>query len=61
MGLTCRPRPSSVTYILLVQGSKLTIASGKFATRKFHLLPIEKLGSKTLLPRNSVVKVISGK
>ena len=43
------------------QGSKLTAASGKFATSKSNFLPLEKLGSKKLLPGNSVVKVISGK
>ena len=42
------------------QGSKLKVASSKFATWKSHLLPIEKVGSKKLLPGNSVVKVISG-
>ena len=42
------------------QGMKSTVASGKFATIKSHLLPIEKVGSKKLLPGNSVVKVISG-
>ena len=49
--------------LLLVgcQGSKLTVASGKFATSKSRLLPIEKVGSKKLVPGNSVVKVISGK
>ena len=46
---------------LLKQGLKLTVASGKLATWKSHLLPIEKAGSKKLLPGNSVVKVISGK
>ena len=39
------------------QGSKLMVASGKFATWKSRLLPIEKVGSKKkLLPGNSVVK-----
>ena len=42
-------------------GLELTVASGKFATWKSCLLPIEKVGSKELLPGNSVVKVISGK
>ena len=32
------------------QGSKLTIASSKFATKKSHLLPVKKVGSKKLLP-----------
>ena len=46
---------------LSYQGSKLTVASGKFCHLKFHFLPTEKVGSKKLLPGNSVVKVISGK
>ena len=44
-----------------LQGLKLTVASDKFATLKSHLLPIEKVGRKKLLPGNSVVKVIPGK
>ena len=32
-----------------VQGSKLTVASSKFATWKFSLLPGQKVGSKKLL------------
>ena len=43
------------------QGSKLTVASGELATSKSCLLPTEKVGSKKLLPGNSVVEVISGK
>ena len=44
-----------------MQGSKLTVASGKFAIWKSHLQPIEKVASKKFMPGNSVVKVISGK
>ena len=44
----------------LDQGSKLTVASSKFATlKKSHLLPVKNVGSKKLLTGNSVVKVIS--
>ena len=43
------------------QGKKLTVASGKFPTLRSPLLLIEKVGGKTLLPGNSVVKLISGK
>ena len=45
----------------LSEGLKLTVARGKFAPRKSHLLPIEKVGGKKLLPGNSIVKAISGK
>ena len=41
------------------QGSKITVASSKFATRKSHLLPAKNVSSKKLLPRNSVMKVIT--
>ena len=44
-----------------MQGSKLTVASSKFATRKSHLLPAKNVGSKRLLPGNSVMKIISWK
>ena len=48
--------------VSLQQGSKLTVlASGKFVILKSCLLPIEKVGSKKLLPGHSVTKVISGK
>ena len=47
--------------ISLQQGSKLTVASGKFAILKSCLLPVEKAGSKKLLPGISVAKIISGK
>ena len=47
--------------VLQQQGLKLTVASGKFATWKSRLLPIEKVSSKKLLPENSAVKVNSGK
>ena len=42
---------------LLNQGSKLTVASSKFATWKFNLLPCHKGSSKRLLPGNSVSSV----
>ena len=44
-----------------IQSSNLTVASGKFATRKPGSLPIEKVGRKKLLPGNCVAKVISRK
>ena len=44
-----------------MQGSKLTVASSKFATSKFHLPPVNNVGSKKLQPGNSVLKVISWK
>ena len=47
--------------ISMHQGSKLTVASGKFATLKFRLLSTQKVGSKKLLPGSSVVKVTSKK
>ena len=37
------------------------INSSKFATGKSHLLPAKNVGSKKLLPGNSVIKVISWK
>ena len=43
------------------QGSKLTVASSKFVTLKSHLPPVKNVGSKKLLPGNSVLKVISWK
>ena len=43
----------SVFTLTVFQGSKLTVASSKFA--------IEEVGSKKLQPGNSVVKVIFGK
>ena len=42
-------------------GSKLTVASSEFATRKSHLPPAKSVGSKKLPPGNSVLKVISWK
>ena len=45
----------------MTQGSKLTVASSKFATGKSHLPPVKNVVSKKLLPRNSVMKVISWK
>ena len=44
-----------------IQGSKLTAASSKFAVGKNHLLLAKNVGSKKLLPKNSVMKVISWK
>ena len=43
------------------QGSKLTVASSKFATWKSYLPPVEKVGSKKLLPGKSIAKLLSGK
>ena len=42
------------------QGSKLTVASSKLATYKSHLIlpPVKHVGSKKLLPGNSVMEVI---
>ena len=48
-------------YCFRLQSSKLTVASSKFATGKSHLLPAKNVGSKQLLPGNSVMKVISWK
>ena len=45
----------------LYQGSKLTVASNKFATGKSHLLPAKNVSSKRLLPGNSVIQVITWK
>ena len=42
----------------IFQGSKLTVASSKFATKKSHLPPVKHVGSKKLLPWNSVMEVI---
>ena len=44
-----------------IQGSKLAVASSKSATWKSHLPPVINLGSKKLLPGNSVMKIISWK
>ena len=41
-----------------MSGSKLTVASSKFATQKFHLPPVKHVGGKKLLPGNSVMEVI---
>ena len=49
------------TAVLQSQGLKLTVASSKFATSKYHLPPVKNVGSKKLLPVNSVLKVISWK
>ena len=38
---------------------RVPVASSKFAPLKSHLQPVKKLGSKKLLPGNSVKKVIS--
>ena len=38
---------------------KLTVASSKFATRKSDLPPVKNVGSKKLLPGNSVMTAIS--
>ena len=38
-----------------LQGSKLIVASSKFATGKSHLPPAKTVGSKKLLPGNSVM------
>ena len=35
---------------------KLAVASSKFATRKSHLPPVKNVGSKKLLPGNSVMQ-----
>ena len=43
---------------LKFQGSKLTVASSKFAIEKFHLPPVKHVGSKMLPPGNSVREVI---
>ena len=47
--------------MLPCQGSKLTVASSKFATLKSHLPHVKNVGSKKLLPRNSITTVISWK
>ena len=63
--LWCRNSPEGFEFAAglghMTQGSKLTIASSKFATGKSHLPPVENVVSKKLLPLNSVMKVISWK
>ena len=55
--------PIHITSVLIsrlsIQGSKLAEASSKFATSKSHLPLIGIVGSKKLLSRNSVTKVVS--
>ena len=38
---------------------EMKVANSKFATSKSHLPPVKNVGSKKLLPGNSVLKVIS--
>ena len=42
---------------MIKQGSKLTVASSKYATWKAHLPPVVNVGSKKLLPKISAVKL----
>ena len=43
-----------------LSGFEINSSKWQIATGKSRLLPIERIGSKKLLPGNSVVKVISG-
>ena len=53
----CRSRQNQLCY----QRSRLTVANSKFATGKSHSLPAKNVGSKRLLPGNSVMNMISWK
>ena len=59
--LITQPDKGERDNLAIIQGSKLTVASCKFASSKSHLPPVKNVGRKKLLPGNSVLKAISWK